>query len=405
MTASYLLNTLLPALVKVLLIALAVLPLGAGYIVLMERKLLGYMQARVGPNRVGPWGLLQPLADAFKLMVKEDITPARSQKLVHFLAPVIIIVPAFAVFALIPWSWTPEAAAAIRAMKGMKSVVPKAVALAATPITDVNIALILILSVSSIGVYGIILGGWASNNKYSLMGGLRSAAQMVSYEVPMGLAVAGVLILAKSFRMGDIVVAQFRAGMWFVFPALVSFVLYMIAGIAETNRSPFDLPEAESELVGGFHTEYSGMSFAFFFLAEYANVVVVSSLAITMFFGGWMPIFPHLRAMWLIPPIVWFLLKLFCFLFFYIWVRATFPRYRFDQLMDLGWKRLIPISLANLFVLSFFSLFDAKIRFFKGAVGWHAGYALLAAINILLVVTAIVRVFRPSAPRPAAIRA
>jgi len=398
---SRIIDLLLPAILKIAALALMILPLGVGYVVLAERKILGYMQARVGPNRVGPWGLLQPIADALKLLVKEDITPARSQKIVHFLAPAIMIIPAFVVFAVIPWSY-PAELAPVLAKAGL---VAKIANPAATPITDANIAIIFVLSVSSIGVYGIILAGWSSNNKYSLMGGLRSAAQMVSYEIPMGLAVTAVLILAKSFKMSDIVMAQlgtyagtaekghFSGGMWFVFPALVSFILYIVAGIAENNRSPFDLPEAESELVGGFHTEYSGMSFAFFFLAEYANIVVVSSLAITMFFGGWLPIFPSIKAMWLIPPIVWFAAKLFVFLFTYIWIRATFPRYRFDQLMDLGWKRLIPIALANLFVMSGVVLIPGKIG------NWPAGYAILAAFNSLLFITAVYRIFIRPAPQ------
>ncbi len=388
LTPSQIWDMLLPAVIKIAALGLAIIPLGVGYVVLAERKFLGYMQARLGPNRVGPWGLLQPIADAVKLLIKEDITPAKSQKLVHFLAPALMIIPALVVFAVIPWSYAPELAP-ILAKSGVVSKVASPIA---TPITDVNIALIFVVSVSSIGVYGIILAGWSSNNKYSLMGGLRSAAQMVSYEVPMGLALASVLILAKSFRMSEIVMEQRRLGLWFVFPALVSFVIYLIAGVAETNRSPFDLPEAESELVGGFHTEYSGMSFAFFFLAEYANIIVVSSLAITMFLGGWLPLFPSIPAMWLIPPVVWFAAKLFTFLFVFIWVRATFPRYRFDQLMDLGWKRLIPIALVNLFVMSGVVLIPGKIG------PWPVGYALLTVVNLALIATAVVRVFRPARP-------
>jgi len=390
MTSNPLVVAILLAVAKIALLTIMVLPLGAGYIVLAERKLLGYIQARVGPNRVGPWGLLQPIADAVKLMIKEDITPTHARKVVHFLAPCIMMIPAFVVFAVIPWSYPPSVVQNI----GQKGLVSLAGANLG-PITDVDIGLLFVVAVSSIGVFGLILGGWASNNKYSLMGGLRSAAQMVSYEVPLALALATVLIFTGSFRMSDIVLAQYRSGMWFVFPAFAAFVLYFISGVAETNRSPFDLPEAESELVGGFHTEYSGMSFAFFFLAEYANILVVSSLAVTLFFGGWLPIFPSIHAMWLIPPIVWFLVKLFLFVFLYIWIRATFPRYRFDQLMELGWKRLIPIALVNVFVVS-------GIVLVPGQIGpWPSGYAILAAVNLILLAIALWRIFRPLRPTAA----
>ncbi|HEY5113124.1 MAG TPA: complex I subunit 1 family protein, partial [Coriobacteriia bacterium] len=222
-------------------------------------------------------------------------------------------------------------------------------------LTDVNIGILFILGVSSIGVYGVILGGWASNNKFSMMGGLRSAAQLVSYEVPMGLSVVTVLLMANSLSLVKIVEAQKQAGVWFFIPGIVAFFIYFVCGVAETNRNPFDLPEAESELVAGFHTEYSGMKFAFYFLAEYANMVVISSIATVLFLGGWLPPFPNwLAALWTspalawIPPIAWFVLKMAAFLFVYIWFRGTFPRYRFDQLMDLGWKVFIPVSLVNL---------------------------------------------------------
>lgn len=320
-------------LIKILVILLALILLSA-YLTFFERKLLAYMQIRLGPNRVGPKGWLQPIADALKLFVKEDLTPSFSQKLVFLLGPILIIVPALVVFSVIPFGPTSNLF-----------------------ITDVNIGILFILAVSSLGVYGIILGGWASNNKFSLMGGLRSAAQLISYEVPMGFSVVTVLILAKSLSLVRIVEAQREAGVWFVFPGFVAFFIYFVCGVAETNRNPFDLPEAESELVAGYHTEYSGMKFAFYFLAEYTNMVVISALATVMFFGGWLRPFPNVAALGfldVIPPLIWFLLKVAGFLFLYIWFRGTFPRYRFDQLMGLGWKVLLPVSLANLLVVAWF---------------------------------------------------
>ncbi len=329
---------LLVPLVKIVVILLAVILLAA-YMSFFERKILAYMQIRIGPNRVGPRGWLQPIADAIKLLVKEDIVPARAEKLVYFLGPVLVVAPALVVFSVIPFS---------PAFKLFGYEV--------TPyLTDVNIGILFILGVSSIGVYGVILGGWASNNKFSMMGGLRSAAQLVSYEVPMGLSVVTVLLMANSLSLVKIVEAQKQAGVWFFIPGIVAFFIYFVCGVAETNRNPFDLPEAESELVAGFHTEYSGMKFAFYFLAEYANMVAISSIATVLFFGGWLPPFPNwLAAVWAspalawIPPIAWFVVKMAAFLFVYIWFRGTFPRYRFDQLMDLGWKVFIPVSLVNL---------------------------------------------------------
>jgi len=333
---------LLVPLVKIVVI-LGVVIMLAAYLSFFERKILAYMQIRIGPNRVGPRGWLQPIADALKLFVKEDILPSRAEKWVYLLGPVLVTAPALVVFSVIPFG------------TGFKLFGAEV-----TPyLTDVNIGILFILGVSSIGVYGIILGGWASNNKFSLMGGLRSAAQLVSYEVPMGLSVVTVLLLANSLSLVKIVEAQRASGLWFVFPAFVAFFIYFVCGVAETNRNPFDLPEAESELVAGFHTEYSGMKFAFYFLAEYANMVVISSIATVLFLGGWLPPFPNwLAGFWAspvfgwIPPVIfnagWFLAKTFAFLFVYIWFRGTFPRYRFDQLMALGWKVFLPVSLVNL---------------------------------------------------------
>ncbi len=333
---------LLVPLVKIVVI-LGVVIMLAAYLSFFERKILAYMQIRIGPNRVGPRGWLQPIADALKLFVKEDILPSRAEKLVYMLGPVLVTAPALVVFSVIPFG------------RGFTLFGAEV-----TPyLTDVNIGILLILGISSVGVYGIILGGWASNNKFSLMGGLRSAAQLVSYEVPMGFSVVTVLLLANSLSLVKIVESQRTSGVWYVFPAFIAFFIYFVCGVAETNRNPFDLPEAESELVAGFHTEYSGMKFAFYFLAEYANMVVISSVATVLFLGGWLPPFPNwLASVWAapvlawIPPALWnagwFLVKVFAFLFVYIWFRGTFPRYRFDQLMALGWKVFIPVSLVNL---------------------------------------------------------
>ena len=322
-------------------VLVATVPAIVGFvIVLAERRIMGFMQARLGPNRVGPQGLLQGLADLVKLVTKEDLTPARAEKAVHFLAPVLAVIPALTALAVIPFG--PE----VRLARHV-----------ATPlyVTDVNIGLLFLLAITSIGVYGIILGGWASNNKYSLLGGLRSAAQLVSYEVPMDLALVGVLLMTRSLSLVEIVQRQDRLHLWFVFPGLLAFFIYFVAGVAETNRNPFDLPEAESELVSGFNTEYSGVKFAFFFLGEYTAMIIISCVAVTVFFGGWLRPFPSVKALAfldVVPPIVWFLLKAGFFIFCYIWFRSTFPRYRFDQLMALGWKWMIPVSLVNIVVVA-----------------------------------------------------
>jgi NADH-quinone oxidoreductase subunit H len=331
---------LLVPLVKIVVILLTVILLAA-YLSYFERKILAYIQIRIGPNRVGPRGWLQPIADALKLFTKEDIVPSRAEKLVYLLSPVLITVPALVVFSVIPFGTDTTFFGLL------KQPIPPY-------LTDVNIGILFILGVSSVGVYGVILGGWSSNNKFSLMGGLRSAAQLVSYEVPMGFSVVAVLVMAGSLSLVKIVEAQKQAGVWFFLPGIVAFFIYFVCGIAETNRSPFDLPEAESELVAGYFTEYSGMKWAFYFLAEYANMVVVSSVATVLFFGGWLRPFPNVAALSfldVVPPFIWFAAKVGFFLFCYIWFRGTFPRYRFDQLMNLGWKVLLPVSLANLLVV------------------------------------------------------
>ena len=331
--------TVLTYLKVVLLVA--IVPAIVGFvIVLMERRFMGFMQQRLGPNRVGPKGTLQGLADLLKLVTKEDITPARAEKAVHFLAPVLAVIPALTALAVIPFG------PALRLTRRVS-----------TPlyVADINIGLLFLLAITSIGVYGIILGGWASNNKYSLLGGLRSAAQLVSYEVPMGLALVAVLLMTRSLSLVEIVQRQERIHLWFVFPGLLAFFIYFVAGVAETNRNPFDLPEAESELVSGFNTEYSGVKFAFFFLGEYTAMIIISCVAVTVFFGGWLAPFPNVKALaflQVIPPMGWFLIKAGFFLFGYIWFRSTFPRYRFDQLMALGWKWMIPLALANIVVVA-----------------------------------------------------
>jgi NADH-quinone oxidoreductase subunit H len=295
-----------------------------------ERRVVARMQHRIGPNVNGPFGLLQSLADGVKLALKEDIVPKAADKLVFLIAPVISTVPAFLAFAVIPFG-------PVVSMFGHQ-----------TPLqlTDMPVGVLFILAISSIGIYGIVLGGWSSGSTYSLLGGLRSSAQMISYEVAMGLALVAVFLYAGSLSTSQIVDAQQR--LWFGLILIPSFVIYVIAMVGETNRAPFDLPEAEGELVGGFHTEYSSLKFALFFLAEYVNMVTVSALATTLFLGGW-------RAPWPLSlwdgansgywPVLWFLAKVMLFVFFFIWLRGTLPRLRYDQFMKFGWKRLIPISL------------------------------------------------------------
>jgi NADH-quinone oxidoreductase subunit H len=307
------------------------------YMVLLERKVIAWTQSRLGPMRVGPYGALQPIADAIKLMLKEDITPTKADRWVFTAAPIISMVPALIVYAVIPFGPTVH-------------LFGRDVSLY---VTDINVGLLYIVSVASVGVYGIILAGYASNSKFPLLASLRASAQLISYEVAVTLTLVSVILVAGTLSMVGIVNAQYNARVWFAFVQPVAFVIFFIGGLAETNRAPFDLPEAEQELTGGFHTEYSGMRFALFFLAEYANMIVVSSVATTLFFGGWLRPFPNVAALsflGLIPSWVWFLLKSFVFLYIFIWVRATLPRYRYDQLMRLGWKVLIPLAIANLVV-------------------------------------------------------
>jgi NADH-quinone oxidoreductase subunit H len=307
------------------------------YIVLLERKVQAWVQVRLGPMRVGPHGILQPIADVLKLFLKEDITPARVDRGVFTAAPIIVLVPALIAFAVIPF-------AAGLSLFGME--IPGRIA-------DVNVGLLYIISVAGIGIYGIILGGWASNSKYPLLASLRSSAQLISYEIAVTMTLVTVIMLSGTLSMVGIVEAQRSQGWWFGFLQPVAFFIYFVGGLAETNRAPFDLPEAEQELVAGFHTEYSGMRFAFFFLAEYTNMIVVSAVAATLFLGGWLAPFPNvpwLSFLGLVPGWAWFMLKVFGFLYVFLWVRATFPRYRYDQLMRLGWKWLIPLAIVNVVV-------------------------------------------------------
>ncbi len=311
-----------------IVVVFGLMVLSVAYVTWLERKVIGDIQVRLGPMRVGPHGLLQPFADVIKLMFKEDIVPQAADRAIYFLAPTLALITAFISFAVIPFGDR------VRLFGRTIDLV----------ITDVNIGLLYVFGVASLGIYGIVLGGWASNNKYALLGGLRSAAQMISYELSLGLSVVGVVMLSRSLSLVDIVNAQSRA--WFIVLQPIGFLIFLICAIAETNRAPFDLPEAETELVAGFHVEYSSMKFAMYFMAEYANMITVSAMATTLFLGGW-------RGP-LLPPVFWFVLKLFLFIFVFIWIRATLPRFRYDQLMRFGWKVLLPVALANTMVTAAF---------------------------------------------------
>ncbi len=312
-----------------------ILVLSAAFMVWMERKVCAYIQDRPGPNRVGPEGLLQPFADVIKLLFKEDLKPAAADTLVFLIAPVISTATAFAAFSVVPFGTETT-------LFGLLSEPLR------LEVTDVNVAVLVVFAIASMGIYGIVLAGWSSNSKYSLLGGLRSAAQMISYELSYGLALAAVVMLAGSLSLREIVTNQ--SGYWFhvipkwyVFLQPIGFIIFMTAGVAETNRAPFDFPEAEQELVAGYHTEYSSMSFALFFLAEYINMVTVSAVATSLYLGGWLgPLLPDWMG-W-----IWFLVKVFALLFFYVWMRWTLPRYRYDQLMEFGWKVLLPVAVVNL---------------------------------------------------------
>ena len=322
-------DTVIIPLLKIAVVLNAVL-VSVTFLVLLERKVIAWAQSRLGPMRVGPYGVLQAIVDPIKLILKEDITPTRADKWMFTLAPILSLAPALVVFSVVPFGGD-----------GLFY------------ITDINVGLLFIISVTSIGVYGIILAGWASNSKYPLLASLRAAAQLISYEIAVTMTLVSVILTAGTLSMVGIVEAQQETGLWFVFVQPVAFVLVLIGGLAETNRVPFDLPEAEQELTGGFHTEYSGMRFALFFLAEYANILVIAAVVTALFWGGWLRPFPSVDALAfldLIPSWIWFFGKMFGFLYLFIWIRATFPRYRYDQLMRIGWKILIPIAIANIVV-------------------------------------------------------
>lgn len=329
----------------------------------VERRLLGFVQARLGPNRVGPKGLLQIIADPVKFLLKEDIVPANAETIAYFLGPILPLIPTFLVYCLIPFGPPPTFVAA-----------------------RVNVAVLLVLALTSTGVYGIILGGWASNNKYSLMGGLRSAAQMVSYEVPFGLSIVGVLMLSGSLDLVKIVNYQ-ADHIWNLFPQLIAAFIFFVAMTAETNRTPFDLPEADSELVGGYHTEYSAMKFAFFMLAEYSAMLVNCCLMTLLFLGGWTlaiggyglttQTLQHMGIPGGVLGVLIFIVKVMTFMLVYIWFRATFPRFRFDQLMDLGWKWMIPLALANIVVTGVVVLLGQSLNFQGEVVLSIAGAAIV----------------------------
>jgi NADH-quinone oxidoreductase subunit H len=314
-------QTVVWTLIKIVVLVVPLM-LGVAYLTYAERKVIGWMQVRIGPNRVGFQGLLQPIADAVKLLMKEIIIPSGANKGLFILGPILAIAPALAAWAVIPFT---------------DSLV----------LADINAGLLYVMAITSMGVYGVIIAGWASNSKYAFLGAMRSAAQIVSYEIAMGFALVGVLMAAQSLNLSDIVHGQ-AGGLhhWYIWPLFPLFVVYLIAGVAETNRSPFDVAEGESEIVAGFHVEYSGMAFAVFFLAEYANMILVAALTTLMFLGGWLS-----PVTFLPDGIVWWLLKVGFVLFLFLWFRATFPRYRYDQIMRLGWKVFIPITIVWIVVV------------------------------------------------------
>ncbi len=324
--------TLIWIVIKIIIIVVPLL-LCVAYLTYFERKVIGYIQSRIGPNRVGPYGLLQPIADAAKLLFKEIMIPTKSNKYLFVVAPMLSIAPALAVWAVIPFQER-------------------------LVLANINAGVLYVFAISSIGIYGVLIAGWASNSRYALLGALRAAAQTISYEIAMGFALIGVLMSAGNMNLSQIVLHQ-GGGIWhwYFIPLFPLFLVYWISGVAETNRAPFDVAEGESEIVAGFHVEYSGMAFAIFFLAEYANMILVSTLITIFFLGGWLSPFqgiPVLGPMFAwVPGIVWLLIKVCFFLFVYLWLRATFPRYRYDQIMRLGWKVLIPVTIVWLVVVGF----------------------------------------------------
>lgn len=347
--------------------------------ILLERRVLSWMQMRIGPNRVGPFGLLQSLADGIKLALKEGLVPAGVDKPIYLMAPVIAVIPAFMAFAVIP-------------MGPLVHVFGHETPL---QLTDLPVAVLYVLAVTSIGVYGIVLAGWASGSTYPLLGGLRSSAQVISYEIAMALSFAAVFLYAGTMSTSQIVASQ--QGRWYVFLLLPSFLVYVVAMVGETNRAPFDLPEAEGELVGGFHTEYSSLKFAMFMLAEYVNMTTVSALATTLFLGGWqapwpLSLIPGANSGWW--PLLWFIGKVWTFLFLFMWLRATLPRLRYDQFMALGWKVLIPISLAWIMIVSV-----VRTLRLQGYDSWPVVLAFAALIAVVAIAGALWNTVRRKAAR------
>lgn len=333
------LGLLIWIIIKIVCIIIPLL-VSVAYLTYAERKVIGYMQVRIGPNRVGFWGLLQPFADIIKLILKEIIVPERSNKFLFVLAPIFTLAPALTAWAVIPFE--PGIA-----------------------LTEINAGVLFVFVMSSLGVYGILISGWASNSKYAMMGALRSAAQTISYEIAMGFALIGVLLASGSMNITEIVMAQ-QGGIWhwWFFPLFPLFMIFWISGVAETNRAPFDLAEGETEIVAGFHVEYSAVGFALFYLSEYANMILISAMASLLFLGGWLSPFEGLSMLddvfFFVPGFIWFFIKIAFFLFVYIWIRVTFPRYRYDQLMRLGWKVLIPVAIFWVFITSLMVLTELK---------------------------------------------
>lgn len=325
MTTAYFVETL----VKVLIVFVVLLT-GFAYLTLFERRVLAFLQARVGPDRVGPKGLLQPAADGLKLLFKEDIIPTDADRFLYVLAPILVVIPAILSAAVVPFGPT---------LHLFNRDIP-------LHVSDVNIAVLFFLALGSLGVYGVVLAGWSSNNKYALIGGLRASAQMISYELALGLSVLAVVMLAGSLSMVDIVNAQ-AGGRWFILLQPLGFLIFCITMVAETKRAPFDLPEAEQELVAGFHTEYSGMKFAMFYMGEYISMIVISAVAATLYLGGWRG--PFVGQVPILGPF-WLFVKIIIFLFVFVWLRASFPRLRYDRLMSVGWKILLPLAVLNFFL-------------------------------------------------------
>jgi NADH-quinone oxidoreductase subunit H len=391
-----------------MIVVFTVVMVGVALLTLMERKVSAWMQIRLGPNRVGFWGLLQPAADGVKNIIKEETLPARANPVIFTLAPALAFVPALTLSAIIPWA-APLPLRFDFTLPGLGRFVHDG--LAPMAVADVPVGFLFIIAISSLGVYGISLAGWSSNSKYALLGGLRASAQMISYEVAMGLALVPVLLLTGNVALGEIIRAQQQIAFgWFILPLFIAFYTFLVSGFAETNRLPFDLPEAESELITGYHTEYSAMKFSMFFIAEYANMVTVSAMVSVLFLGGWDIPFTHWDEQpGLLQTVAtggMMFLKTFFWLFFFMWIRWTLPRFRYDQLMALGWKVLMPIGLAYvMLVATALWALDAL-----GVAGWTGRLAVLTGINLALGYVIFVvldrgLVIRGARDRSAAVRA